>query len=253
MIQQNAISHRLMNQSRYGGGRICFAFSCRWAREIMASAVWMNWSLKQTPDQRITAILLDLAEITKQHKLYGEQLDRDQATIDELKLTRLFAQQSRRIDDEEVPPDQDPTTLEIRRLTRGQEYGNGAYLTSTESGLALAFGLHLAGLGHWALAPGNMDSLQTSFDALMALVPKQSTCLLFFNKQGTSRAHAIGVYRSHGMTWQDWYVFDPNFGEFKFNAYRYARFALMAIATSLGMDSVRLMGVTLSTGRAIEV
>ncbi|NVJ20753.1 MULTISPECIES: hypothetical protein [Myxococcus] len=253
LLSQNANAYHPMRQREHNGGNLCFAFACRWAREILSADIWMKWSLKQTSAQRIGKILLDLPEVTKQHRDYQNQLDSDAHNVRQLQFSRHSAQLNRRIDSEEFEPGKDPDSLKINAITRGRFFDNGAWLTPTESKLALAFNLHLAGVGHWDLTPNSLPGLVTSFTDILSRVAKQTAYLLFFAEMNTTRAHAVGIYRSHGMAWQDWYVFDPNHGEFKYNSYTYGHAALLAIATQLGMDSVRLMQVSPHTSKVLEV
>ena len=56
--------------------------------------------------------------------------------------------------------------------------------------------------------------------------------------------HAIALHRTSGVFWQDWYIFDPNHGELKFDSRSYASAVLAALFTTYAYETVRVIEVS---------
>ncbi|WP_342375161.1 C58 family peptidase [Myxococcus stipitatus] len=240
-LTELSLAHRHMAQRAYDKDGVCLSLACRWIREIHAADIWMGWSLKQSPTDRLARVLLDIRDVVVRHKAYLAQRDANEAKVAQLRAWDLVRREAAALRDAKLSEGDNAAFVEAVKQARGWvAQANGSWVTQPERALAQAYGLGLEGVGSWAL--GDDDAAHATLTKALRNLPTSTAHLVLWRGTGAkAESHAVGLYKTHGAFWQDWYVFDPNFGEFKFNSLAKAATAVWQTGMYLGMNSVRLV------------
>ncbi|QSQ14188.1 YopT-type cysteine protease domain-containing protein [Myxococcus landrumensis] len=240
-LTELSLAHRHMAQKVYDKDGVCLSLACRWIREIHAADIWMGWSLKQSPTDRLARVLLDIRDVVTRHKAYLAQRDANEAKVVQLRAWDLMRREVAALRDAKLSEGDNAAFAESVKQARGWvAHANGSWVTQPERDLAQAYGLGLEGLGSWEL--GDDDAARATLAKVLGKLPTSTAHLVLWRGVGAkAESHAVGLYKTHGAFWQDWYVFDPNFGEFKLNSLATAARAVWMTGAYLGMGSVRLV------------
>lgn len=236
-----ALAYRHMAQRQYDSVGVCLSLACRWIREVSAADLWMGWSLKQSSADRVTRVLLDIQVVIARHKAYLAQRDKNEVKVLELRVRDQLRREVAALHDSKLGEQENAEFAEAVKQAKGWvAHKNGSWVTQPEVALAQTYDLDLEGVGAWEFA--NDDDAKTKLEALLGKLPTSTAHLVLWRGVGEkAESHAVGLYKSHGAFWQDWYVFDPNFGEFKINSLSKAANAIWATGAYLGMRGLRLV------------
>ncbi|AGC46993.1 hypothetical protein MYSTI_05717 [Myxococcus stipitatus DSM 14675] len=240
-LTELSLAHRHMAQKLYDKDGVCLSLSCRWIREIHAADIWMGWSLKQAPTDRLARVLLDIRDVVTRHKAYLAQRDANELRVMQLRARDLLNREVAALRDSKLSEEDNAAFVEAVKQARGWvAHANGSWVTQPERALAQSYGLGLEGVGSWEL--GDDEVAHATLKKVLGNLPTSTAHLVLWRGAGAkAESHAVGLYKTHGALWQDWYVFDPNFGEFKLNSLHKAATAVWQTGLYLGMNSVRLV------------
>lgn len=173
---------------------VCLSLSSSWAKSmLLAPKTW--WSAPAaSPQDRISRFHLDREEILGNQAVYEARGERHKKNLAALRLAALVAKRSnlQGMTDESVM-----ISIAIKPAITDL----GASIKNHASRAIESHGIKVTNVQ------------ECKWNAVTAVIPTGNPVIFTFDT-GTQSGHAIGIYRTTGVTSNDFYVFDPNFGEF---------------------------------------
>jgi len=183
-------------QSNYlpGSNGVCLSLSSSWAKSMLLAP--KNWWSAPTssPQDRISRFYLDKKEVLGNQAVYEKRGERQTENLAALQLAALVAKRSN-----------------LQGMTSESGMISVAIKPAiTDLGVSIKNHASKAIESHGIKVTNRQEC---AWSAITPAIPEAHPVIFTFDT-GPRSGHAIGIYRTKGITSNDFYVFDPNFGEF---------------------------------------